>query len=239
MFKNKWVCFADGGGGGTGTDATGGTGGTGTDATGGSGAESRGKDAKPPEEKKPFATFPDEASFTARVKQAANSELKSLTKELGFESVEAMQEAAKKVKEIEEKNKTDLEKEKERADKAESENAAIKETANQKLINAELKVFAVQSKFIDPEDAVILADCSKINVDKDGKVTGAKEAIETLVEAKPHLVGKKVDTPIGGPTNPGGDSDTMTEEEIGQKIAKDRLEAKKQINEHAFNPWAS
>lgn len=233
MFRNKWICFADGGGSAevTKTDDN--------DDKKNIPPDDNKKGNGEADDKKPFATFPDESSFVARVKQAANSELKSLAESLGFESVDAMQAAAKKVKEIEEKNKTDLEKEKERADTAEKKNATITETANQKLINAELKVFAAQSKFVDPEDVVALADRSKIEVDENGTVTGAKEAVEALAKVKPHLVGTGKKNEIGAASNPGGDGDTMTEEEIGKKLAEDRVNEKKQIDKNAFDPWAS
>ena len=133
--------------------------------------------------------------------------MEALAKELGFDTVEAMQTAAKAKKDAEDQAKSDLDKEKEARERAEAEKKTALETANTRLINAEIKVFASQSGFADPSDAVALADRANIKVDDaTGAVTGAKEAVEALAKAKPHLLGKggSGSGNIGGSANPGG-----------------------------------
>ena len=215
----------------------------------GQGGSTEGSEGKPPDtsggssgssegENKPFATFPTEQALMARINQGAESRLKKAAEEAGFESVDAFKEAAKKAREIEEQNKTDLEKAKDREAQLEADLNITREKADRTLINSELKVFAAQMGFVDPDDAVILADKTEIQVDDSDKVTGAKEAIEALAKNKPHLVGKKKE--IGGSSvNPGGDGDTTTEEEKGKQIAEARLKGRKQSDENAYNPWAS
>lgn len=139
----------------------------------------------------PFATFPDEATFNARLKREGKAQMEALAKEMGFDSLEAFQSAAKAKKELDDKSKTDLEKEKIRADNAENEKKTALETAKTIAINAEIKVFAMQAGFVDPADATVLVDRSTIQVDDKGIVSGAKEAVEALAKAKPHLIGKQ------------------------------------------------
>ena len=232
-----WACFdGDGGSGGDG-GGTGGAAGAGNANAGGQQADGSGGG-----ETKPFATFPDQASFDARMKREGRAQLESLAKEMGFDTVEAMQAAAKVAKEAEEKNKSEAEKEKARADKAEAEKATAQAKANKKLVDADLKVFAAQAGFADPSDAVALAERSVIKVDDDGNVTGAKEAIEALAKAKPHLLGKAGGGGgVGSAGSPpgGGGSGNLTEEEQGRKIAEERNKAKKEQASGGVNPWAT
>ena len=205
-------------------------------------SNSKSSEGTPPDtsegENKPFATFPTESALMARINQGAEARLKKAAEEAGFESVDAFKEAAKKAREIEEQNKTDLEKAKDREAQLEADLNITREKADRTLINSELKVFAAQMGFVDPDDAVVLADKTDIKVDDSDRVTGAKDAIDALAKAKPHLLGKKKE--IGGSSvNPGGDGDTTTEEEKGRQIAEARLKARKQVNESAYNPWAS
>lgn len=229
-FKGRYpfpVLFADGGGGENNDD------------------ESKKKvdDNKPDEgneEKKPFATFPTEAALMARINQGSESKLRKLAEELGFDSVEVMKEAAKKAKELEEQSKTELEKEKSRAERLEQENSEIKEKANQKLINAELKVFAAQFGFVDPQDAVALVDRAEIQVSEEGVVSGAKEAIEALAKSKPHLTGKQKNTQGGGSFNSGDTGGGLSEEEIGAKLAEERAKRlNPEVGKGVLNPWGS
>lgn len=159
-----------------------------------------------PSKNEPFAVFPDAASFNARMERATRSQLEAMAKDLGFDSVDAMKAAAKAKKEADDKNKSDLEKEKEAREKAEREKKDALEAANARLINADIKVFAAQAGFADPSDAVALVDRTDIKVDDaTGEVTGAKEAVEALAKAKPHLLGKGAGGGgnIGGSANPG------------------------------------
>ncbi len=204
------------------------------------------KDDPPPKDEgdkkkdEPFASFPTESALMARINQGADSKLKKVAEELGFESVETMQQAAKTAKEAEEKNKTELEKEKARADKLEQERQDNVEKANQKLVNAELKVFAAQLKFVDPQDAVALANRSEIQVDEEGNVTGAEDAVKALAKAKPHLTGKAGSQAGGGSFNSGSDgAGGLSEEEEGKKLAEEY--AKRQqvsIGKGVLNPWS-
>lgn len=224
-------CFDGAGGAGTGGGGAGaGTGGAGTGDPppgGGKGDEGKGQ---------PFAVFPDEATFMSRVKREGKSQLEALAKEMGFESADAMKAAAKAKKETDDAAKSDLEKEKLRADKAEQEVKSAKDAANRVLITAEIKVLAIKSGFHDPEDVVALADRSQITVNDQGKVTGAKEAVEALAKAKPHLLGKGGGGQVGSGSNPGGQGGGDPVEEARKK-AEERNKGSQQAS-GGYNPWA-
>lgn len=59
--------------------------------------------------------------------------------------------------------------------------------------------------WVDPSDALRLADLSAVEIDpEDGSVTGLKEALKKLATAKPHLIKSRKEgdrNPSGGPNN--------------------------------------
>lgn len=69
------------------------------------------------------------------------------------------------------------------------------------LIKAEIKAQAADLGIVDAEAAERLADLSGVQIGDDGAVTGVKEALTALVEAKPYLKGAP--GKVGGPSNPG------------------------------------
>lgn len=173
-------------------------------------------------------TFPDEKSFMARVGREAKKQLESQAKEMGFESVEAMQAALKAAKDADEQKKSDLEKEKEARAKAERDAATAKERANQTLIRAEFKILAKEAGAVNPDSAFKLADLAEVAVDDDGNVTGVDEAVKALQKSDPYLFGKAQGGPVGNPSNPGG-GNPAPEESLGLQLGKARAEqAKKQ-----------
>lgn len=227
LFRNYplWACYSDGGGSGEGDSKS--------DPPAGDGdGDGAGK-----EPEKPFAVFPDSASFNARLEREAKSKLKEQAEAMGFESIEAMQEAAKKAKEAEEQSKSDLDKEKDRANRLEAEKASIVEAANNRLISAELKVYAAQAGIVDPDAAVTLADRNGVSVEDDGSIKGAKEAIDDLAKNKPYLLGK-ANKGVGSPGSPGGDPGNLSEEEQGKKLAEERRAAREQKST-GYDPWAT
>lgn len=225
-------CFEGDGGQGGGAGA-----GTGTGAAGGGAGDGGSQGGGTGKNTEPFATFPDEATFMARMKREGKAQLEAMAKSMGFESADAMTAAAKAKAEADLAAKSDLDKEKARADKAEQEVKSTKDSVNRVLVTAEVKVLAVQTGFHDPEDAVALADRSQITVDDNGKVTGAKEALEALAKAKPHLLGKGGGGgSIGGGSNPGGQGGGDPVEEAKKK-AEERNKGSQQVA-GGYNPWA-
>lgn len=227
-------CFLDagdagaGGGGGSGSGEGEGKNGAGTNDKNAGGGDSS--------KNQPFAIFPDEASFSARIKREGRAQLEMAAKELGFESVEAMQAAAKAKKEADDKSKSELEMEKAAREKAEAEGKSALAKANERLINAEIKIAAQAARFVDPGDAVALVDRTNVQIDDAGKITGVKEAVETLAKAKPHLIGKGGKGSIGSGSNPGPD-DPPDPVAAAKKIAEERNK-KPAAAQGGYDPWA-
>ncbi|WP_051758212.1 hypothetical protein [Rossellomorea vietnamensis] len=208
--------FADGGEGGDGGDGGGDDGGD-----GGSGGSN-----------KPFATFNSKDELDKRLGRAERKGQKELAKTLGFDSVEAMQEALKKPDDQNNKDKdkngdpVDVDKLVEEKLKVEREKSFLR------LRNAEVKIQAKDLDFTDWEDALVLADFTDVKEDDKGNIVGVKEALEELAKKKPHLLKAKSNS-FGGNIPNSQQSTTKSLEDI-KKMAQSRNAS----NNTAYNPWA-
>jgi hypothetical protein len=142
-------------------------------------------------EAEPFATFANQGAFTRRMDREAKARLKAQAEELGFESADAMLAAAKAQRDAADQAQTDLEKAKQKADKAEQERATAIAKANERLVKtaaraiaSELGVTAARVAY-----AVRLADLSDVTVDDDGEPDeeAIKAAIEQVLDDVPEL----------------------------------------------------
>lgn len=176
----------------------------------------------------------------SRLSRAEKAAQKALAKDLGFDSVEAMQAALKpkdKDKDPKDRGKFDPEVVDRLVDEKIKER---EEEQNQKifnrLLNAEVKVLANELGFADWEDALALGDFSKVKENDRGDLEGVKEAMEDLAKKKPHLLKTKPGSGRFG-ANIGGTSSTdkkKRHEEI-INLAKSRGT----ISGQAVNdPWA-
>jgi hypothetical protein len=221
ILKRRRGCFVDGGGQGGGGGSQGGGSGEGS----GQGTD------------KPYAVFQNEASLRAYLESESKVQLERQAKEFGFETYQAMQEAAKTKKETDDASKSELEKEKAARQKAEGEKKAAFETANARLLNAEIKIAAASGGFVDPADAVALVDRSGLRVDEQGNVTGVKEAMEKLAKAKPHLLtGKSAGSP--GSTGNAGRQEGAGETDVDRirKMAEERNKGAQALT-GGYDPW--
>jgi len=76
-------------------------------------------------------------------------------------------------------------------------------------ISAAIQAAASQAGAVDLEAVTKLVDRGSIEVDDEGNVKGADEAVKTLIEAKPFLKGDGSTTPsVGSGTNPSSDGST-------------------------------
>ena len=75
-----------------------------------------------------------------------------------------------------------------RAQEAEERYATLEAKHRDAAIKNAVKVAAMAAGFVDADDAVKLADLSAVELGDDEKVIGAKEAVEKLAKAKPHLL---------------------------------------------------
>lgn len=86
-------------------------------------------------------------------------------------------------------SKARAEKARELPEDAKKQISAAMETANNRLIAAEVKSEGSTMGLIDAEAALAFLDREKVKVDDKGTVTGVKEALEALKEAKGYLFG--------------------------------------------------
>ena len=115
-------------------------------------------------------------------------------------------EKAQKV--AEEKSLADNKKFEELATKRETERDAVQSKYTSSIQDNRIITEASKVGVVDIEAVLKLVDRANIAIDDNGNVTGAVEAVQALLTAKPFLKGKAATT-IGSATNPGADSDTI------------------------------
>lgn len=229
LFKNfDLQLFAEGGDSGGGSNAgsenggnsdggagkTGGTNGQdsqgGTDKTGGQGCGSGASG-------KTFSEEEAERIAKEREERARRSALKSYFEQQGY-SQEEVEQLLKADKEKREKEKTDLQREREAKEKAEKEKTEAISKANTRIARTEFKI-AAQAAGVPAdrlEAAVKLADLSELVPDeKTGEIPAdkVKSIVEATLQANPFL--KATATPPnvgGGGSNPGGNSNPSMDE---------------------------
>ena len=131
-----------------------------------------------------------------------------------FADYEAMKEKASKFDELDAASKSELEKANERTEKAEKERHDAIETANKRLIAAEILAEASAQKALKPEHMHRLIDTGEVTVGDDGQVIGVKEAVEAFLKANPEYVGTG---------RPGGSADQGARDG-GTKITREQLQ---------------
>ena len=102
---------------------------------------------------------------------------------------------------------------------------AAETRANERLIKAEIKSISAELGLVDADAAYALMDKAGLAIDDDGTVTGAKEALDALILAKPWL--KKAEAAVigGGANPPGGGNKASTAQEEYDSV-KAMLQAK-------------
>lgn len=213
--------FAEGGEGGAG----GGTSSTGGGAGGGTGGGDGGKGGG----ETYFATFKTEDDLKSKLTDAEKQGQLSLAKSLGFETVEAMQEALKQQKPP--KNNEGGKGGKE-GEKTPDVDAIIdeklkdeREKTFERLKRSEVKIQANEIGFADWEDALALADLTQVKEDDHGNIIGVDVALKTLADKKPHLLKQqqKQGGSFGAPApNQSGGGQKVVGYDAGKSIAEQR-----------------
>jgi hypothetical protein len=141
-------------------------------------------------------------------KRAANDEAKKLR---------LKQEAADKVQ----KDKDDAAlaeqgKFKELAERHKGEAEILRGTLKKKAIDFELKLAAVQAGAVDPADVLALCPRTGIKISDDLEtVEGAKEAVDALAKAKPHLFKTEAEDKVEGYTGPSDKKPPLRKQDSG------------------------
>lgn len=142
----------------------------------------------PPAPPAPGGTPPEPQTFSAEYVRELRAENKSwrLKAQEQETAVAAAAEAAKKAKE-----------------EADGTVSAANKAANDRIIRAELKAEAIKAGVVDVNDALKLADLTKVTLKDDGTVDGAEALFKALKEAKPYLFGAANSSTPGTPPKPG------------------------------------
>lgn len=171
-------------------------------------------------------------------KSASRAALEAQAKELGFESVEAMQEALKAYKQSQDAQKTETEKLRAALEAEKNKAKGAEERAKRALIKAAFAEAAIAANLVSVDDAFLLADLSNVEVSDDGTVTGVKEAVEQLVKEKPYLVKQTGGQGgAGGGNPPRGNVATEDPAEYGRQMAAKRNQQQAQTSS-GFDPWS-
>lgn len=166
----------------------------------------------PPAPTNPFATFPTKEELNKRLDRAKNEGQKALAKELGYDTIAAMQVALKKDKPAPKTGDEPVDVAKLIEESLKDERAK----GYKRLLNAEVKVVANELGFADYGDAIALADLTEVKENDKGDLEGVEDALKALATKKPHLLKAK------GSGNFGADiaSKRKTEKENLESIKK-------------------
>jgi len=116
---------------------------------------------------------------------------------------------------LQESQKSELEKATARAEKAETDRQKALDTANARLIQAEVLAAATAQKALKPEHMHKLIDTGQVTVGDDGQVTGASEAVKAFLDANPEYVGT---------TRATGDADQGARNKGAEQLSRDALQ---------------
>ena len=110
-----------------------------------------------------------------------------------------------------------------KAEKEEAEKRAqdAMSKANELLLKAEVKQAAVDLGIVDPDAAYALMERENVEVN-DGAITGVKEALTQLLEAKPWLKRAPGKPGVGTPSNPDPAPTTYTRAQLA-KMSTDEI----------------
>lgn len=134
----------------------------------------------------PDPPAPDKTFTQADLDRIVQERLSRQAKQ--FEGYDELKEKAKKLDEIEEANRSELDKATRRAEEAEAQATALAEANKKALIRAAVVAEAAKQGAVDPDAVVALLPGDAVTVD-DGTVTGAEDAVKALLESKKYLVG--------------------------------------------------
>jgi hypothetical protein len=197
-------------------------------------------DPNDPNKGKMFTQAELDAAIQSRLSRAEKAAQKALAKELGFDSVEALQAALKKPdggykgKEGDDKKTEPVDIEKLLDERLKEREKEQNEKTFKRLLTAEVKVLANELGFADWEDALKLADLSKCKENDKGEIEGVKEALEDLAKKKPHLLKQKLGGgKFGADVRNSPDEKKKTNERLIE-LAKNRGVVTKPEND----PWA-
>jgi hypothetical protein len=133
-----------------------------------------------------------------------------------YKDYDDLKQKATKFVELEEAQKSELQKANEKAQAAEAARDAALVKANERMIRAEFISAASTLDVAHPEDAYALAEKAGVNIAEDGKVTGVADAVKALVDGGRLPLKTKPKAP-GLNGGAGGDRDEDRKPELNEE----------------------
>jgi hypothetical protein len=159
---------------------------------------------KTPEKKeKTFTQAELDEILAKRLKREKEKQSETDARLKRLEELEKAEEDRKKAA-MSEAERLNAEKEEATKKAAEATEAAKKaqESANQRILNTEIKSVARSLNANDPSDVLALLNKEGIEIDDSGDVKGVEEAVKALKEAKPWMFKQVVGADAAGGSNP-------------------------------------
>jgi hypothetical protein len=124
-----------------------------------------------------------------RAKRAKKAAVKNLLEELGFDDVTALKTVLSEHQKAQEAQKTDLQKAQEERDSEKAAREQLEARYKRERIDRIIEREARGMEFAETAipDVTLLIDRSEIDEDDKGQISGVKEALQSLLEAKPHM----------------------------------------------------
>ncbi|MCY8347603.1 phage scaffolding protein [Bacillus haynesii] len=89
-----------------------------------------------------------------------------------------------------------------KAEEASEKAKKAEESANQRIINTELRAIARSLNANDPNQVLALLDKSAVQIDEDGNVIGAEEVVAAFKESSPWMFKQPIGADASGGSNP-------------------------------------
>jgi myosin heavy subunit len=136
-----------------------------------------------------------------------------------FGDYDQLKEAASKWQELEDKNKSEMEKLQEKLGKLESERDQALQRAQETMIRSAFDREATKLGFAHPEDVYALADKSQVEISDEGQVKGVEKAVKALEGRLPMSKPKAPSVDGGAGGNAQGSKSGFTEADIREMAA--------------------
>jgi hypothetical protein len=159
------------------------------------------EDGKAPE--KTFTQAEIDEMIQKRLKREKEKQAELDAKLKRLEEFERAEEERKKAAMTEaDRLKAEKEEAAKKAEEATEKAKKAHESANQRIINTEIKSIARSLNANDPADVLALLDKSVVEIDEEGNVNGVEEAVKALKEAKPWMFKQAIGADAAGGSNP-------------------------------------
>lgn len=184
----------------------------------------------------PFATFPDEASFHARLSREAEKQVSGMLEELGLGSKDELAQIVEAKKQADKEAMTEAERLQNELTQAKTQATEATERANKTAISSEARLKAVQLG-VDPKRLsrfIKMVELEDITVDNNGlpDVEKIESRLQEILDEMPEFAKKKAPQQGAGEHFGGGSGEklpltlaqikTMSKEEIAENIEEVR-----------------